>query len=120
MNLIKRDEVPVLDGGQGEVIRELAGLARATAQRLSLAEATITPDGGAREHYHHQMEEVYYLLQGQARLTVGDETRVVGPGDTVVIPPGARHKIVNVGATDVVMIVACTPAWHEEDNVFLD
>ncbi len=120
MNVVKRDEVPVLEGGPGELIRELAGLARTNAQLLSLAEVTITPNGGASEHYHRQMEEVYYLLHGQARLTVNDETRIVGPGDTIVIPPGARHKIVNVGATDVVMIVACAPAWHEEDNVFLE
>ncbi len=120
MNVVKRDEVPQLEGGPGEVIRELAGLARTNAQLLSLAEVTIAPNGGAREHYHRQMEEVYYLLQGQARLTVGDETRIVGPGDTIVIPPGDRHKIVNMGATDVVMIVACAPAWHEEDNVFLE
>jgi mannose-6-phosphate isomerase-like protein (cupin superfamily) len=120
MNVINRDEVPVLEGGPGEIILELAGLARNNAQRLSLAEVTITPNGGAREHYHRQMEEVYYLLQGQARLTVGEKTRIVGPGDTIVIPPGARHKIVNVGAADVVMIVACAPAWHEEDNVFLE
>ena len=66
------------------------------------------------------MEEVYYLLQGQAQLTVANETRIVGPGDTVVIPPCAHHKIVNLGTTDVVMIVACAPAWHEEDNVFLE
>ena len=120
MNVVKRDEVPVLEGGLGEIIRELAGLARTNARLLSLAEVTITPNGGASEHYHHRMEEVYYLLQGKARLTVNDEARIVGPGDTIVIPPGARHKIVNVGATDVVMIVACAPAWHEEDNVFLE
>ena len=119
MNVTNRDEVPVLDGVREEAIRELAGLARANAQRLSLAEATIAPDGGSREHYHRQMEEVYYLLQGQARLTVDDETCVVRPGDTVVIPSGARHKIVNAGSTDVVMVVACAPAWHKEDNFFL-
>jgi mannose-6-phosphate isomerase-like protein (cupin superfamily) len=120
MKVIKRDEVSALDSGQGEIIRELAGLAQATARRLSLAEVTITPSGGSREHYHRQMEEVYYLLQGQARITLGEETRVIGPGDSVVIPVGAPHKIVNVGDTDVVMIVACAPAWHEEDNVFLE
>jgi mannose-6-phosphate isomerase-like protein (cupin superfamily) len=120
MNVVNRDEVPVLEGGPGEMIRELAGLARANVQRLSLAEVIIAPGGQAREHYHHQMEEVYYLLQGQAQLTVDDETSTVGPGDTIPIPPGARHKIVNVGDTDVVMMVACAPAWHEHDNVFLE
>jgi mannose-6-phosphate isomerase-like protein (cupin superfamily) len=120
MNVVKRDEVPVFQGGPGEVVRELAGLARTNAQHLSLAEVIIAPGGRARDHYHHQMEEVYYILRGQAQLTVDDETSTVGPGDTIVIAPGAHHKIVNGGDTDVVMVVACAPAWHEYDNVFLE
>jgi mannose-6-phosphate isomerase-like protein (cupin superfamily) len=120
MNVVKRDKVPVVQGGPGEIVRELAGLAPANAQHLSLAEVSIAPDGGAREHYHLQMEEVYYLLKGQAQLTINDDTRIVKPGDAIVIPPGARHKIVNIGASDVVMIVACAPAWRVEDNVFLE
>ena len=120
MNVVNRDDVVVLDGGTGELVRELAGLVRANAQRLSLAEVVLEPGGQSREHHHRRMEEVYYLLQGQARLTLGRETRLVGPGDTIVIPTGTRHKIVNAGGTQVVMIVACAPAWHVEDNVFLE
>jgi len=120
MNVVNRDDVAVLDGGTGELVRELAGLARANAQRLSLAEVVLEPGGQSREHHHRRTEEVYYLLQGQARLTLGRETRLVGPGDTIVIPTGTRHKIVNAGDTQVVMIVACAPAWRVEDNVFLE
>jgi quercetin dioxygenase-like cupin family protein len=59
-------------------------------------------------------------LKGQARLTINDETRTVEPGDTIVTPPGARHRIVNVGTSAVAMIVACAPARGVEDNVFLE
>jgi mannose-6-phosphate isomerase-like protein (cupin superfamily) len=120
MNVINRDGVAAVEGGPGEVVRELAGLGQGNAQRLSLAEVTIMPDGQSREHYHHELEEAYYLLTGQAHMTVDEEIRTVGPGDTIVIPPGARHRIVNTGDTDLVMIVVCAPAWHLEDNVFLD
>jgi mannose-6-phosphate isomerase-like protein (cupin superfamily) len=89
------------------------------------------PDGQSRKHYHHELEEAYYLLTGQAHMTVDEEIRTVGPGDTkemrtvgpgdtIVIAPGARHRIVNTGDTDLVMIVVCAPAWRLEDNVFLD
>jgi mannose-6-phosphate isomerase-like protein (cupin superfamily) len=120
MNVAKRDEVPQLEGGHGEVIRELAGLARGNAWRLSLAEVTLEPGGRSLEHYHRLMEEVYYLLEGCAQLTVGDETQVVEAGDTIVIPPGTRHTIVNTGAGRVVMLVACAPPWNPEDNIFFE
>ena len=120
MNVITRDGVVVVEGGPGEVVRELAGLGQGNAKRLSLAEVTILPGGQSREHYHHELEEAYYLLKGQAEMTLDEETCTIGPGDTIVIAPGARHKIVNTGETDLVMIVVCAPAWHLEDNVFLD
>jgi quercetin dioxygenase-like cupin family protein len=31
------------------------------------------------------------VLQGQARLTIGGETRVYGPGDAYNIPSGVQH-----------------------------
>jgi mannose-6-phosphate isomerase-like protein (cupin superfamily) len=120
MNVINRDGVEVVEGGPGEVVRELAGLGQGNAQRLSLAEVTIMPDGQSRKHYHHELEEAYYLLKGQAQMTLDEETRTAGPGDTIVIAPGARHRIVNTGDSDLVMIVVCAPAWHLDDNAFLD
>ena len=120
MKVTNRNGVAVVEGGRGEVVRELAGLGQGNAQGLSLAEVTIMPDGQSREHYHHDIEEAYYLLKGQAQMTLDEEMRTVGPGDTIVIAPGARHRIVNTGDTDLVMIVVCAPAWRLEDNVFLD
>jgi mannose-6-phosphate isomerase-like protein (cupin superfamily) len=120
VNVVRRDEVPLLEGGQGEAIRELAGLARGNSRRLSLAEVTIGPGAGSLEHYHRHTEEVYYLLKGQAQLTVGDETRMVGAGDTIVIPPGTRHKIVNVGEGELIMLAVCAPAWRPEDSVYFE
>jgi mannose-6-phosphate isomerase-like protein (cupin superfamily) len=120
VNVVRRDEVPLLEGGPGEVIRELAGLARGNSRRLSLAEVTVGPGGGSLEHYHRHTEEVYYLLRGQAQLTVGDETRMVGAGDTIVIPPGGRHKIVNVGEGDLILLAICAPAWHPEDSIYFE
>ena len=120
MKVVKRDEVPLLDGGPGEIIRELAGLARSNAQRLSLAEVILRPGGRSLEHYHRRSEEAYYVLQGQAHLTVGDETRLVGAGDTIVILPGARHKIVNASPEELVMIVVCAPAWRAEDSIYFE
>lgn len=120
MNVVNRDDVPVLDGGTGELVRELAGLAQANAQQSSLAEIVIKPGRQSQAHYHNLIEEVYYLLAGCGLLTVGQETSTVRAGDTIVIPPGTSHKIANTGETELVMIVTCAPAWHVEDNVFLE
>lgn len=40
--------------------------------------------------------EYYYVLSGYGLMTIGDETREIGPGDLVTIPPGAAHSLAPV------------------------
>jgi len=39
----------------------------------------------------HVHEQVVNVLEGDFELTVGDETRRLGPGDIVVVPSNVRH-----------------------------
>jgi mannose-6-phosphate isomerase-like protein (cupin superfamily) len=51
-------------------------------------------DGGGAVHPHsHPTTEFYYVTSGYARMTIGDETREIGPGDLVLIPPDVIHSI---------------------------
>lgn len=44
---------------------------------------------GSHAHPH---EQVATIISGELELTVGDETRQVGPGFVVVIPPKTPHS----------------------------
>ena len=57
-------------------------------------------------HSHDNCEEVLYLLQGKLRHTMGTEAVDMGAGDTLVVPAGVMHNGVNIGDTDVDMMVA--------------
>lgn len=46
-------------------------------------------------HSHKEAEEVIYIISGSASATVGDETRRIGVGDVLYIPPQTTHRIVN-------------------------
>jgi len=50
-------------------------------------------DAGATLHAHsHPNEEVWHIIEGEIDLTLGEETRSVGAGCAVVIPPGTMHS----------------------------
>jgi mannose-6-phosphate isomerase-like protein (cupin superfamily) len=51
---------------------------------------------GASLHTH-PYDEVIIVLQGEATLDDGADTRVAGPGDIAVIPAGQPHAFVNTG-----------------------
>ena len=41
--------------------------------------------------HRHDAEEIFRILSGRIRWQVDGETRDVGPGEVVVVPPGAIH-----------------------------
>ena len=59
----------------------------------SLAEATLEPGQSTMRHYHALSEEIYLLIGGAGTMEIDGETREVGEGDAILIPPGAWHEL---------------------------
>ena len=95
----------------GSTIRELH---HGAAQ--SLAEATVHPGEATERHYHGASEEIYFVLEGEGELEVEGELRHVGPGDAVLLPPGARHTIRNDGPGDLRFLCSCAPPYSHDDT----
>jgi mannose-6-phosphate isomerase-like protein (cupin superfamily) len=106
-----------LDGSE---IREWAGPVSAPARNQSLAEATIPPGGATTEHYHRITEELYLVTAGRGWLILDGEERMLLEGDCALIPPGAVHKIFNVGEEPLRIVCACAPAYSDEDTVLTE
>lgn len=104
----------------GSAIRELMHPAVHGNVRQSLAEAEVPPGGATHRHRHRESEELYFILSGQGRMTLGEEEFPVAPGDTILIPPGAPHALVNPGAEPLRLLCACSPAYRHEDTELLD
>ena len=56
---------------------------------------TFTP------HFHEDMQEVYVMLSGEARLLVDGQTVNLSRGDALLIDPREVHQMWNEGAQDV-------------------
>ncbi len=46
-------------------------------------------------HSHSHNEECVYVLEGTLRYTVGNETRDLGPGESMSTPKGVAHAFAN-------------------------
>jgi mannose-6-phosphate isomerase-like protein (cupin superfamily) len=114
------DEIEPFVTLDGSEIREWAGRASAPARNQSLAEATVPVGGATSEHYHRRTEELYLVTAGRGRLRIDGEERTLIEGDCALIPPGARHKLVNEGDGPLRVICACAPAYSHEDTVLTE
>jgi mannose-6-phosphate isomerase-like protein (cupin superfamily) len=80
---------------------------------LSIARARVEPGMATRWHYLVDTAERYVLLEGHGLVEVeGMAAQRVGPGDVVLIPPGARQRITNEGETDLLFLALCTPRFN--------
>lgn len=61
------------------------------ARNLSLAFWEVE-EGAEVPMHSHINEQVMQVLEGQFHFTVGDVSRVYGPGELVVIPPEVPHE----------------------------
>jgi mannose-6-phosphate isomerase-like protein (cupin superfamily) len=100
----------------GSTIRSILDRTNAPVQNQSLAEAQVPAGGATERHYHKLSEEFYFILEGKGIMEVNGETRTVGVGDCVLIPPGAWHTI--RAEDDLRFLCCCAPPYAHEDTYF--
>ena len=103
----------------GAEIRELLHPKRHGNQAQSLAEATLYSGQRTALHRHQKSEEIYHVLAGQGTMTLGDEHFPIGPGDTVLIPPGTPHCLHNTWPMELRVLCCCSPAYDPADTEIL-
>ena len=116
MEIRNREEQEPFTTKDGSTIRSLLDLTNAPVKEQSLAEATLAEGGTTERHYHKMSEELYYLLEGRGVMEIDGKTREVGPGDAILIPAGAWHKIKATKAMR--FLCCCAPPYEHEDTYF--
>ena len=86
-------------------------------EQQSLAEATLAPGQATQRHYHARSEEIYLLLEGGGVMEVDGEGELVGPGDAVLVPPGAWHQL-TAGEDGARLLCCCAPPYSDDDTYF--
>ena len=120
MDVQNIDRVEPFVTKDGSEIRELLAHRNSCIRNQTLAEARLPAGARTTAHHHAQTEEIYYLLEGRGVMRVGEQTRQVGPGDAIAIPPGAVHQITNTGATTLKFLCCCAPGYEHNDTYLAD
>ncbi len=85
-------------------------------QKLVVIEVTLSPGGGHAFHKHDDQEEVIYCLRGEVEQWLGEEKRILRPGDCVAIPAGGVHASFNTSSEDAVLLAIISPAVATESG----
>lgn len=60
---------------------------------LIVSSTNLKPNKSTSGHSHEGQEEVYYFISGNGTMVLDDKEFIVVPGDVVLIPDGAYHRV---------------------------
>lgn len=96
------------------VNRRLIGRDNVGARQLEVVLGVARKGGGALKHSHPGIEQACYVLEGRARVEVGEEcVDELGPGDAVFFPAGVPHVFTAISEEPVKVLVIYAPPYAE-------
>ncbi len=97
-------------------------LTKDTAGALFVLEQANQKKGGPPRHLHHDVDELFYSLEGEYIVEVGSERFHLKPGDCVLGPRETPHAWAFAGGSPGKLLISFAPAgkmeafFNERDN----
>lgn len=93
----------------------------ARGNRFQTKRIVVNPGEKLSLQMHHQRSEHWIVVSGTARVTVGDDVRLLQENESTYVPAGAIHRLENPGKIPLHLIeVQCGPYLGEDDIVRLE
>ena len=80
----------------------------------------VAPPGtGVPLHIHHRDDEMFFVINGELRMQIGEEAFDVAAGDTVVLPKGKPHAFRVAGDREArVLMTLALSADSDYESMF--
>nr|WP_321455507.1 mannose-1-phosphate guanylyltransferase/mannose-6-phosphate isomerase [uncultured Cohaesibacter sp.] len=85
--------------------------------RFQVKRIVVKPGGSLSLQSHHHRAEHWIVVEGTAKVTIGQETKLVTENQSVYIPLGETHRLENPGKVNMVLIEVQTGSYLGEDDI---
>ncbi len=99
-------DVPLEPTRHGALKRVLVRHEEVHSSLMFLNEVYVAPAETIAAHQHEDMEEIFYFLEGEGRMQIGEEIQSVVAGDRVIVPVQTVHVLKNT-SSDTQMKFIC-------------
>jgi mannose-1-phosphate guanylyltransferase/mannose-1-phosphate guanylyltransferase/mannose-6-phosphate isomerase len=87
------------------------------ADRFQVKRIHVHPGAKLSLQSHVHRSEHWIVVQGTARVTVGEEVRLLTENQSIYVPLGAVHRMENPGKVPMVLIEVQTGSYLGEDDI---
>jgi mannose-1-phosphate guanylyltransferase/mannose-6-phosphate isomerase len=85
--------------------------------RFQVKRIMVKPGEALSLQMHHHRAEHWVVVSGTARVTRGDEVRLVSENESTYIPIGIKHRLENVGKVPLFLIEVQSGSYLGEDDI---
>lgn len=85
-----------------------------TDGRYSLLEYTVEPGFDVSPHWHRELTEAFYVLNGSMTFSIDGTERTAGPGEFLFVPPRTIHSVEAVGDDSCRFLLVVSPGGFED------
>ncbi len=85
--------------------------------RFQVKRIHVHPGASLSLQSHHHRSEHWIVVEGTAEVTIDDKVQLVSENESVYVPLGAVHRMVNPGKVPMVLIEVQTGTYLGEDDI---
>jgi mannose-1-phosphate guanylyltransferase / mannose-6-phosphate isomerase len=89
----------------------------ALESRFQVKRIVVKPGAALSLQSHVHRAEHWIVVEGTARVTIGDEVKLVSENQSVYVPLGTKHRLENPGKVPMVLIEVQTGSYLGEDDI---
>jgi quercetin dioxygenase-like cupin family protein len=104
------NDVPSYEFVDGVNIHAIGG------DQVLMCRVVYEPGKTVPRHAHEHTEQLMAVVEGSVRMTIGDETRDLGPGDVVCVNRGIEHELHSENGVTDFEALAPVPLDHVPDK----
>ena len=86
-------------------------------ERYQVKRITVKPGARLSIQMHHHRAEHWIVVKGTARVTIGEEARLISENQSVYIPIGEKHCLENPGKVALELIEVQSGSYLGEDDI---
>lgn len=87
------------------------------SDRFQVKRICVNPGAALSLQSHRYRSEHWIVVEGVAKVTIGDQVKLVEAGQSVYVPLGAIHRMENPGANPMVLIEVQNGTYFGEDDI---
>lgn len=116
--IVNWKERNTVDDGCGGVIYKVLDIENSRLKKIEVSMCVFAPSERARSHYHKKMEEIYFIIEGDAEIEIQPNHYRLKAEDAISIPVGTVHRITNLDKDKPLRFLSInSPHWQDEDMI---